>query len=450
MKKLFGTDGIRGIANDFLTYGLAMSVGEALGEILSKRENVPKVIIGTDTRESGEMLKNALGNGLTRLGCEVLDVGVVSTPAVAFLTTSTHSDAGVMISASHNPFEYNGIKIFGKEGFKLSDEDEEIIEGMIYENLPKKSTPQNPGKMISAKNLKDDYVNYLRSFAPESFDNLSVVIDCANGSAANTAKEIFNFPGLNVKFIGCEPNGTNINLECGSTHLEILREEVLKSNANLGIAFDGDADRCLAIDENGNEVDGDFIMAILSLMLKENNMLHGNTVVGTVMSNYGFSKFCRDFGINFVATKVGDRYVLEEIEKCAYNFGGEQSGHIILRNAATTGDGQLTALYLLSRMNETKKKLSELASVMKKFPQHMVNISATPSQKAAFGTSEKIAEVLENANKTLKNTGRILVRPSGTEPLVRIMVESSDAKLTVSLCKSVAENIKEILSSVED
>lgn len=450
MKKLFGTDGIRGIVNEFLTSELAESIGYALGEILLKECLNPKVVIGTDTRQSAEMLKSALAKGLTEKGCDVFDLGIISTPGVAYITTHIKANAGVMISASHNTFEYNGIKIFGKKGFKLSDSDEEYIEKINAEGINKKTKAENKGKITLCDALKDEYVRYIRSFAPKSFNDISLVIDCANGSAAVSAREIFNFPGLKVKFIGCEPNGTNINDACGSTHLEKLKSTVIADSADLGIAFDGDADRCLSVDSCGNEIDGDFIMAILSLMLKEKGLLNKNAVVGTVMSNYGFNKFCEEYNIDFVSTKVGDRYVLEEIEAKKYALGGEQSGHIIIRDAATTGDGQLTAVFLLSRINETQKSLSELASVMRKFPQHTLNVFATNSQKEYLVCNKKIAKILDNANKTLKNSGRILVRPSGTEPVVRIMVESSDIETTVLLCENIAKEIEKILSDIID
>ena len=446
MRKLFGTDGIRGIANEFLSYELAKSVGIALARIVGKPHSA-KIIIGTDTRISKDMLKSALCEGLSSEGADVYDVGVISTPAVAYLTVKTGADAGVMISASHNTYEYNGIKIFGHDGFKLSDADEEKIEHMIFSGAVTEGKAL--GKVIDAGYLKEEYISHLKSFISEDFSDISMVIDCANGSAKSTAKEVFTTPCSNVKFIGCDSDGYNINKGCGSTHLEYLINEVTESGADIGIAFDGDADRFLAVDSTGREIDGDYVMAILSLMLKEEGKLKKNTAVGTVMSNYGFSKFCEANGINFVGTKVGDRYVLEEIEKCGYSFGGEQSGHIIIREASTTGDGQLTAIYVLNAIKKYGKSLSELASVMKKYPQHMINVSADANGKTRFASDDGIKAVIKEAEERLGKSGRILVRPSGTEPLVRIMVESTDENETVTVCKTVADRIQKILNTTE-
>ena len=445
MRKLFGTDGVRGIAGDFLTYSLAESIGFALGKILKEEgKSEGRVIIGTDTRESRTFLKEAMAKGLSRTGARAFDLGVVSTPAVAYLTKKHGYNAGVMISASHNSYEYNGIKIFGSDGFKLTDEEEERIEALIFsEPLPDTECGIN---LTDATELKDEYAEYLKSHISCDLSGIRAVVDCAHGSAYSTAKKIFDSAGLSAEYIGCEPDGVNINRGCGSTHLSLLREKVLETGADIGLAFDGDADRFLAIDEFGNEIDGDYVLAILSLALREEGKLNENTVVGTVMSNYGFTKFAADNALNFVATKVGDRYVLEEMEKMGYSLGGEQSGHVIIREAATTGDGQLTAVYLLNRLAKTKKPLSELASVMKKYPQHMVNVHADADGKRAFREDERIKAIIVDAEKKLGTTGRILVRPSGTEPVVRIMVESMDPELTVSLCESVANKIKTILA----
>ena len=444
MRKLFGTDGVRGIAGEFLTYDLAESIGYALGKILrEEKDSKPRVIIGTDTRESRTFLKEAIATGLSKAQSDSYDVGVVSTPAVAYLTKQYGYDAGVMISASHNSYEYNGIKIFGSDGFKLTDEEEERIESIIFENsVPSIDVTET---IADEPSLKDEYVKYLKGYIAEDYSGIKAVIDCANGSASSTAKQIFEGSGLNAEYIGCSPDGLNINRGCGSTHLSRLREKVLSLGADIGLAFDGDADRFLAIDEKGNEIDGDFVLAILSLDLKRQGRLNHDTVVGTVMSNYGFTKFASDNSLNFVATKVGDRYVLEEMEKMGYSLGGEQSGHVIIREAATTGDGQLTAIYLLNCLAESKKTLSSLASVMKKYPQHMVNVKADEAGKRAFKENAEIRGIINDAEKTLGSSGRILVRPSGTEPVVRIMVESMDGDLTVSLCEEVAEKIKNIL-----
>ncbi len=445
MGKLFGTDGVRGIAGEFLTYELAESIGYALGRVLHEEGSAhPRVIIGTDTRESRTFLKEAIASGLSKNGSAAYDIGVVSTPAVAYLTKKHGYDAGVMISASHNSYEYNGIKIFGSDGFKLTDEEEDRIEGIIFES----TVPAGEGaKLTELPELKHEYAEYLKGYISEDYSGIRAVIDCANGSAYATAKEIFEGSGIKAEYIGCEPDGVNINRGCGSTKLSLLKEKVLSAGADVGLAFDGDADRFLAIDEKGNEVDGDFVLAILSLSLREKGKLNSDAVVGTVMSNYGFNKFASDNGLTFVATKVGDRYVLEEMLKMDYSLGGEQSGHVIIKEAATTGDGQLTAIYLMNRLAETKKSLSELASVMTKYPQHMVNVSADADGKRAFKEDPSITGIIADAEKQLGTTGRILVRPSGTEPVVRIMVESMDADLTVSLCEDVASKIKEILAS---
>ena len=435
MRKLFGTDGIRGIAGEFLTYSLAESLGYALGKIL-KEENItePKILIGTDTRESRTFLKEAIAKGLSRTDAASYDTGVVSTPAVAYLTKKHGFNAGVMISASHNSYEYNGIKIFGSDGFKLTDEEEERIEEIMFsEQTPETEVNIN---LIPSLSLKDEYSEYLKSQIAFDLSGIRAVVDCANGSAYSTAKEVFDSAGLNAEYIGCDPDGININRDCGSTHLALLKEKVLECGADIGIAFDGDADRFLAIDKGGNEIDGDYVLAILSLAMRERGKLNSDTVVGTVMSNYGFTKFAKDNSLNFVATKVGDRYVLEEMEKMNYSLGGEQSGHVIIREVATTGDGQLTAIYLLNRLAETKKSLSELASVMKKYPQHMVNVHADSDGKRAFKEDEKIKAIIEDAEREL-----------GTEPVVRIMVESMDPEMTVSLCERVANSIKDILAS---
>ena len=444
MKKLFGTDGVRGIAGEFLTHSLAQSIGYALGRILkSKKGDEIRVIIGTDTRESRTFLKEALARGLTLSNAAAYDVGVVSTPAVAYLTKKHGYDAGVMISASHNSYEYNGIKIFGSDGFKLTDEEEEAIESIIFSNDTKEV---NEARLVTKNELKNEYVDYLKGYLEYDLSGIRAVIDCANGSATSTAKEIFATSGLSAEYIGCEPDGININRDCGSTHLSMLRKKVLESSADIGIAFDGDADRFLAIDENGNEIDGDFILAILSLAMRQKGRLSSDTVVGTVMSNYGFTKFASDNSLNFIATKVGDRYVLEEMEKNGYSLGGEQSGHVIIREAATTGDGQLTAIYLLNRMAEEKKPLSELASIMKKYPQHMVNVHADENEKRAFKENALIKEVISDAERKLGESGRILVRPSGTEPVVRSMVESKESDAAISVCEAVAEKIRAILA----
>ena len=449
MKRLFGTDGVRGIANEYLTPELALAIGRALGKVLYPdiSSEKPKIIVGADTRISSDMLVSAVCAGLTSMGCDCYLLGTVPTPAVAYLIGKTEAKAGVMISASHNTYNYNGIKIFNDEGFKLSDELEERIEMLIDTcNLSAEhSDPESIGRVYNAGGLVKDYAKHITDSAPCDLSGLRIVFDCSNGSASATASMIFGNLGAECDFISSEPDGININAGCGSTHLESLAKYVADNKYDVGIAFDGDADRCLAIDECGNEVDGDFIMAILSLAMKAKGTLKKNTVVGTIMTNYGFSKFCEANGINFLATKVGDRYVLENIELGGFSFGGEQSGHIILRDFATTGDGQLTALHLLSHIKQSGKKLSELASVMQKFPQHMVNVTATPEQKSAFFTDDEIRDIMSSAEEKLSGRGRLVVRPSGTEPVIRIMIEGPDPDETVELCETVAKIIQERL-----
>ncbi len=445
MKKLFGTDGIRGLAYEFLTSELARKVGIALGILLKRQNDAPRVVIGGDTRESYNMLCEALSDGLTACGVNVSVVGTVPTPAIAYFTAKCDFNAGIMISASHNPYEYNGIKIFAEGGFKLSDEKENEIEEMIYA-APFLPETDSKGEVIYTPELRDKYIEYMKNYAPTEDTGIFAVIDCANGSAFATAKEIFSFLGEKTVFLGISPDGKNINKDCGSTKLNLLSDKVKELHADIGLAFDGDADRFLAIDEMGNEIDGDFILAILAESLREKKRLNMQTIVGTVMTNYGFCKFANDNNYIFIPTKVGDRYVLEEIESAGYSIGGEQSGHTIIREAATTGDGQLTALYLLSRMAETKKSLSSLAKIMKRFPQHMVNIKATNEEKEKIKSDERILSLIKNAEALLSDTGRILVRPSGTEPVVRIMVESLDEALAASLSAELSEKIKAIIS----
>lgn len=448
MRRLFGTDGVRGIANEFLSCERAMDIGRALGYVLSSNNKYkPTVIVGMDTRLSSEMLASAICAGLCSVGSDCITLGVVPTPAVAYLVKKYKAKAGVMISASHNPYEYNGIKIFAEDGFKLSDELEEQIESIVLDNTPpiRLAEAGAIGKRHHAKYALHDYINHLVATTSVDLDGMKIAVDCSNGSASATAEELFRTLGADAKILNASPNGTNINEKCGSTHLDYLKKYVVANKMELGIAFDGDADRCLAVDGNGNEVDGDFIMAILALDMKNKGKLKKNTVVGTIMTNYGFHKFCDEYGINYVATKVGDRYVLEMINQEDYSLGGEQSGHVIIRSHATTGDGQLTAIALLSHVKESGKSLEELSKVMKKYPQHTVNIEASQNEKVAMFTDEDIKEIIENTEKKLGDRGRLVVRPSGTEPLIRIMVEGEDQEETVALAEDTAKKISEKL-----
>lgn len=439
MGRLFGTDGIRGIAGEELTRELAKKVGGALTRVLKKER--AKILIGMDTRESSEGLAYALADGIISSGSEAVMAGVCSTPAVAFLLRRHLCDAGVMISASHNPYNYNGIKIFGCDGFKLSD----ALEDEIETNLENQAVTNKNGRLSYLCSAKEEYLNYLKACFPDSLCGLKIGIDCANGSASKTAAELFCSLGAECIMMGEEPNGTNINEGCGSTHLEGLKRLVLDRGLDAGIAFDGDADRCLAVDENGREIDGDYIMALLALRMKEEKRLWENTVVGTVMSNLGFVKFCESEGIRFIGTRVGDRYVLERLNEGGYALGGEQSGHIILRDFATTGDGQLTALALLSMVKKNGRSLSTLADIMKKYPQYSVNISADQWDKLALSRDSVIKEFISNAEISLGEGGRLVIRPSGTEPLIRIMAEGEEIVSVKAVCDRLAGEIQKRL-----
>jgi len=445
MGRLFGTDGVRGIANVELTCERAMQIGRAAAEVLSGgRRRLPTVLVGMDTRISSEMLASALTAGLCSVGADVIDLGVVPTPAVAYLVGKYKAQAGIMISASHNPYDYNGIKIFNGNGYKLEDELEERIESIVLDGkpTPKLAEPKDIGCVTRAKDAAKDYIDHLCSSVTHSLEGLKIVVDCANGSASRTAAELFERLGADCTILSNEPDGININDNCGSTHLDNLRAHVLEGGYDAGIAFDGDADRCLCIDDKGNDIDGDMIMAVLSLDMKSRGRLAKNTVVGTIMTNFGFTKFCEENGLRFVATKVGDRYVLEEMLLENYYLGGEQSGHIIFRDYSTTGDGQLTAIQLLSLMRRNNVKLSDAASVMTRYPQFIVNIKTTAEGKLAFFTDAEVKAILEEAKTAMGENGRIVTRPSGTEPLIRVMTEGDDSELAKRIAEETAERIK--------
>ncbi|MBR5499979.1 MAG: phosphoglucosamine mutase [Clostridia bacterium] len=450
MGRLFGTDGVRGIANTFLTCEKAMEIGRAAAAVLSAGSHTqkPLVLVGYDTRLSSDMLASAISAGLCSVGANVLNLGVVPTPAVAYLIGRYNAQAGVMISASHNPAEFNGIKIFNSEGYKLADALEDRIESMVLDGTPaiELASPTELGTVRYSTTATQDYIEHICTTSPHDLTGLRICMDCACGSASATARTLFTKLGADIHVLSDTPDGLNINKDCGSTHLGQLKKAVLDGKYDAGLAFDGDADRFLAIDELGNEIDGDMIMAILSLDMKARGTLAKNTVVGTIMTNFGFGKFCRENDINFVATKVGDRYVLEEMLLEGYCFGGEQSGHVIFKEFASTGDGQLTAVQLLAHMKRSGKKLSELAKVMTRYPQHMVNIHVSPEGKLAFYTDESVKEVLDDAKNQLGNTGRLVVRPSGTEPLIRIMTEGEDDEKVADLATTTAQKIEKILS----
>lgn len=448
MGRLFGTDGARGVANSELTCELAMKIGRAAAMVLTEScAHKPKVLIGMDTRASSHMLAAAIGAGLCSVGADVLIIDVVPTPAVAFLVKEYDYDAGVMISASHNPCEYNGIKIFQGNGYKLPDELENEIEEIILDEtkLPPVVLGGDVGKISFSSKAVDDYIFHLAMTADGDFKGMKIALDCANGSASVTARALFTRLGAKCCIINETPNGTNINENCGSTHLEQLRKFVVENKCDIGFAFDGDADRLLVVDENGEVVDGDKIIAVCSKFMKENNKLKNNTAVVTVMSNMGFFKFCEKNSINCVKTKVGDRYVLEEMVKNGYAIGGEQSGHIIFLDYATTGDGQMSAIQVLNVLKHTGKKISELASEMQVYPQVLINVRVSNFGKARLDKDEEVQLAIREASEELGDTGRVLVRVSGTEPLVRVMLEGEDYNQIKSLAESIAKVIEERL-----
>ena len=439
MGKLFGTDGIRGIVGEDLTHELAMKVGEASAYVLGKKDDLV-VLIGRDTRISGQMLASALSAGLMSQGAKVIDLGVVPTPAVSYLVKKYKASMGAMISASHNPSEYNGIKLFDGEGFKLPDATENEIEKyLLGKAVP---TTTKVGTYEVCDTAIDDYTDHIVKSAKKINKDLKIVVDCANGSASTTAPILFDKLGLDVVLMNYESDGYNINDKAGSTHLEGLVKKVKKLKADVGIAYDGDADRCLMIDENGELVDGDQIMAISALALKKNKKLTNNTLVGTVMSNLGLVKFCEHNDIDFIATKVGDRYVLEKMLECNYIVGGEQSGHVIFKDFANTGDGELTSIQILNTMSNDGKKLSELASVMKRYPQVLINVKVKEEAKGQYENDGDVTEVIQKIETELAGEGRVLIRPSGTEALIRVMIEGLEQKVIDKQAKEIADVIK--------
>ena len=444
MGRLFGTDGARGVANSEISCELAMNIGKAAAMVLTEGTHKPRVLIGKDTRISGDMLESAIASGLCSVGADVMTLGVVPTPAVAYLVKRYNYDAAVMISASHNPCEYNGIKIFKSDGYKLPDEIEEEIEAIILDEAAKPPVMlgKDVGRITVCENTVHDYIEHLERTVDCDFSGMRIALDCANGSASVSAEKLFTDLKADCTVLSASPDGVNINKDCGSTHIEALQKAVVESNLLAGFAFDGDADRMLAVDENGEVVDGDKIIAICATYMKEEKKLKKDTAVVTVMTNMGFNKYCDKAGINYVATKVGDRYVLENMLKNGYSIGGEQSGHVIILDYATTGDGQLTALQVLRIMKKTGKKLSELASCMTVYPQTMINVRVSKMGKARFADDEEVANAIAQAEKQLGDTGRVLVRVSGTEPLVRVMLEGENKKQIETLAKEIAEVIK--------
>lgn len=448
MSRMFGTDGVRGVAGTELTIELAMKLGQAGAYVLTKeQEHQPTIIVGCDTRISGGMLANALMAGICSVGANAIYAGVVPTPAVAYLTRKHKVDAGVVISASHNPMEFNGIKFFNGEGYKLSDQLEDEIEALIASHMKDVPIPTGSGvgKIEYRFDMKEEYIAFMKKQASVDLSGLKIVVDCAEGAAYYTSVKTLKDLGANLVAIHTQPDGTNINANCGSTHMGELKARVVYEKADIGLAFDGDADRMLAVDEQGNMVDGDQIMAIIGNHMKQNGSLKKNTVVVTVMTNLGFSLMGEREGIHIEKTKVGDRYVLEHMIEHGYNLGGEQSGHIIFLDDNTTGDGLLSALHLLKVMTDTGKKLSELAEIMEVLPQALVNAKVPNHKKEHYMDYADIAEAVQTLEEKFNGEGRVLIRPSGTEPMVRVMIEGKDQNAIEKEAKQLAELITNIM-----
>ena len=448
MKRLFGTDGVRGVANSELTAGLAYKLGQAGAYVLTaETRHIPKILVGMDTRISGPMLEAALVAGICSVGAEAVCLGVIPTPAVAYLTRFYNADAGVVISASHNPFEFNGIKFFNSKGYKLSDEIEDRIEAIITKSS--EPLPAPTGSKVGIKTDREtatrDYVKFLIALADYDLKGLKVAIDCANGAAYRAAPMVLGELGAEIFAINDRPDGVNINKNCGSTHMKGLQHFVRECGADIGFAFDGDADRVLAVDEKGEMVDGDQIMAVIGLELKKRGKLAKDTIVATVMSNLGFDIMAAEKGIKLAKTKVGDRYVLEEMLNKGYTLGGEQSGHVIFLNHNTTGDGLLTALQLLNTVRSTGRKLSELTSVMQNLPQTLKNAKVKNENKHRYMEDEVVARLCRELEAEFHGEGRVLIRPSGTEPLVRVMIEGRDQEYITRRAMELAGIIEERL-----
>lgn len=448
MARMFGTDGVRGVAGTELTIELATQLGQAGAYVLTReKSHKPTIMVGCDTRISGGMLANALMAGICSVGANAIYVGVAPTPAIAYLTRKHKVDAGVVISASHNPMEFNGIKFFNGEGYKLSDELEDEIEALIRNNMKDIDFPTGAGigKIDYRFDIVDEYVEFEKETVPVDLSGLKIVIDCAEGASSYTSVKALKDLGADLIAIHTEPDGTNINADCGSTHMDELKARVVSEKADVGIAFDGDADRMLAVDENGKMVDGDEIMAICGNYLKSKGRLAKDTIVVTVMTNLGFSIMGKEQDINIEKTKVGDRYVLENMKENGYNLGGEQSGHVIFLDDNTTGDGLLSALHLLQVMVDTGKPLSELAKVMEVLPQALVNAKVPNDKKESYMEYSDIAEAIAELEKKFAGEGRVLIRPSGTEPLVRVMIEGKDQKVIDEEAHKLAELITKVM-----
>ena len=453
MRKYFGTDGIRRIANTELTPELVYSVAKAGAYVLSKHsDHTPVILIGRDTRISGTLIESAMVAGFLSYGANVKLLGVIPTPAVAYLTRKLNADASVVISASHNTYEFNGIKFFSNKGMKIPDNLEEEIEEVMESGELEKLTAVNDKIGVSeyALDLIDEYVYFFRKnfdddIAKYNKDDFVVALDTANGATSVVAEKVFKVLGIKYKIINNHPNGVNINDNCGSTHLEGLKKYVVQNGLSLGVAYDGDGDRCLAVDEKGNEIDGDKILAIISQNLRKKGKLNKDTIVATVMSNLGLNKYARDNGLELLQTKVGDRYVLEEMLKDGFNLGGEQSGHVILLDYNPTGDGILTSLMLIKSILEEGKKASELASIVKLYPQILINAKVNADKKYDYDKDKEIKEAIDKLEKEFAGNGRVLIRASGTEPLVRVMIEGEDQKYITKKAQEIADLIEKKL-----
>lgn len=448
MSRLFGTDGVRGVANEELTPQLAMQLGQAGAYVLSKEnQHKPTIMVGCDTRISGDMLANALMAGACSVGANAVFVGVVPTPAVAYLTRKYKVDAGVVISASHNPVEFNGIKFFDGNGYKLPDSLEDEIESLIRNGMQGIKFPigAGVGKIKYRTDAREEYINHAIQVVKVDLSGMKIVVDCAEGAAFYTSIEALKELGGDIVAIHTNPDGTNINANCGSTHMEELQARVVYEKANLGLAFDGDADRLLAVDENGKIVDGDQVMAIVGSHMKAQGKLKLDTIVATVMSNLGFFLMGEKNGIHMEQTKVGDRYVLERMREMGASLGGEQSGHIIFLDENTTGDGLLSALHLLQVVVETQKPLSELSKIMEVMPQALLNAKVPNHKKEHYMEYPEIADAIDALNKKFAGEGRVLIRPSGTEPLVRVMIEGKDQKMIEAEARKLADLIQNIM-----
>lgn len=445
MGRLFGTDGVRGVANNELTCEMAFNIGRAAAYVLTKEtQHKPKILIGKDTRISGDMLEAALSAGLCSVGAKVVSLGIIPTPAVAFLTRKYEADAGIVISASHNSAEYNGIKIFNSNGYKLNDAIEERIEAIILDDAEKIDLPtgDDVGSITKCDTAVADYVEFAKSTIDCDLSGLRIAIDCANGASYKTAVKVIVELGAEAFVVHNHPNGTNINLHCGSTHTKEFCEYVKNINVDIGLTFDGDADRLLVVSENGELIDGDKIMFICADYLKEQGLLLKDTLVTTVMTNLGLVLAAKEKGIKIVQTKVGDRYVLEEMLKSGYGLGGEQSGHIIFLDYNTTGDGLVSALQLLSILRKTGKKLSELSDVFQTLPQAVVNAKVPNSKKNEYVNDSVIMEEIKALEDEFAGNGRVLIRPSGTEPCVRVMIEGENQSVITQKANYLAKLIE--------